>query len=805
MARRAPFLEVILISVICLLFMTEGLSAQTIPIVKAEDKFCFEASQPLSLNNIVTIDGTGTDLLDGIQIAISQSYDATTDQLSYTDADGITGVFDSANGILTLSGSADLDTYNLALTRATFTTSATDNSTGIRAITISLSNLDYYPETGHFYKFFSDPGILWTAAATEAANKNLFGLNGYLATITTTGENQFILDRVSGTAWIGASDAAVEGVWRWVTGPEALQNNGEGRLLSDGFTNWENDEPNNLGPEHFAHMMDWSTPPGKWNDLRDEGGGGQYAPTGYIVEYGGQSGDPDVFSSITGTTTLDLSQNLEVVGTTSVCPNLMGVTYTAPDLFGYTYEWTVVGGTIDSGQGTSTLLVNWGPTNANASVSLKVKSAVICEKVFDLPVKVNVKLEPPLPLGPDAVCFMDLMNLQTYNTPSTPGSNYNWHITNGTIMGGNGTNEITVLWDGPGTGQLYFTESTTTATDICDGDSPLLTIDLREQVIPTFDIENVKCFEGSDGSISISAITGLAPFSYQWNVDNTATVIDNSVSDLKAGTYSVDITSAGCVVNIPFTITEPQPLMGSINVQDVLCFGEATGMAEAMITGGTGAYRYVWSFNPSANQAILTNIPRGDFSVDVYDENNCVLTLDFTINEPEQLVITDVISTLVSCPEGDDGTIEAFVTGGVLPYSYAWQSSSEATALATGFSKGTYRLVVTDANGCTVSASQSVDEAIPKVNFPTAFSPNGDNMNDTFGPTTPCQIEFNMEVYNSWGEVIFSTQNAQEQWNGQLNGQPLPPGKYSYIAVWTVEANGKLLPGQSKGVIRLIR
>lgn len=787
------------------LFMAGPLLGQNIPVVKATEKYCFDLASPLTLDAIVSIEGTGTDPLDGLQISISQSYNPLTDQLSYTPADGITGVFDSNNGILTLSGSTDLDAYNLALTRIIFTTSATDNNAGAKTITTSLSNLDYYPETGHFYKFFSDPGIFWTASLAEAANQNLFGLNGYLATITTTGENQFILDRVSGTAWIGASDAADEGVWRWVTGPEAVLDNGAGRLLSDGFTNWEVGEPNNQGPEHYAHMMDWSTPPGKWNDLADQGGGGEYATTGYIVEYGGQAGDPDVFSSITGTTTLDLLQVVELSGSISVCPNLSGVSYRATDLPDYTYQWTVTGGTITSGQGTASILVDWGATNANALVSLKAGSSIICEIVTDLPVKVNVKLEPPLPLGPNAVCFTDLTTAQAYSTPITPGSNYNWQVTNGAVVSGNGTNEVTILWDGSGIGELFFTESTTTATDICDGDSPVLTVDLREEIIPNFTIENVKCFEGSDASIVVSNISGLAPFSYQWNVDNLGTITNNVVIGLIAGNYSVDITSSGCTINVPFTITEPQPLEGSINVQNVLCFGEASGIAEAVITGGTGAYRYVWSQQPTISQPVLTSIPKGDFFVDIYDENDCTLRLNFTITEPEDLVITAVISTLVSCPRGNDGTLEGRVTGGIEPYTYTWESNTETTSLAMGFSKGTYRLVVTDANGCTTSASQQIDEAVPKINFPSAFSPNNDGMNDSFGPTTPCEVTFNMEVYNRWGEVIFSTQNAQIQWNGTLKGTTLPSGKYSYYASWLVQANGLSIPGQKKGVIRLIR
>ncbi|MFY0591874.1 gliding motility-associated C-terminal domain-containing protein [Roseivirga sp.] len=785
--------------------MTQKLYSQTIPSVQGVENYCFDAKTPLTLDQLVSINGTATDLLDGIQIAISQNYSPTEDQLTYTEADGITGAYDSANGILTLSGSADLDAYNLALSRVIFTTSATDNAAGAKDITVSLSNLDYYPETGHFYKFFAERGILWTKALVDAENKDLFGLKGYLATITTSGENDFILARVSGTSWIGASDRTTEGDWRWVTGPEGLFDGGVGRRLSDGFTNWETDEPNNAGGEEYAHMMDWSSPPGKWNDLADGGSGGQFTPTGYIVEYGGQPGDPDVFSSITSTTTLDILQEVLINGAISVCPNLMGVTYTASSLVGYSYNWTVEGGTIASGQGTSEILVNWGVTNANASVSVVVSSPILCQVTTSYPVKINVQLEPPLPLGNTTVCYIDLTQPQTYNTPSTPGSDYNWFVTNGQIVSGNGTNEIQVLWDGPGSGDLYFTESTSTATDICDGDSPLLTVDLREEIVPTFDIENVKCFGGIDGSIRVSGINGLAPYTYTWNVNGQGNINDSLVTGLSAGNYSVDITSAGCTINVPFTITEPEPLSGTINVTDVLCFGESSGIAEALITGGTGDYRYVWSQQPNVNQNRLTNIPKGSYSVDIYDENDCLLTLNFNVDEPDRLIIENINATLISCPGGNDGTLEASVSGGVAPYSYSWEGSSDTSPLATGFSKGTYRLIVTDANGCTTAASQSVEEATPKILFPNAFSPNGDGMNDTFGPTTPCTIIFNMQVYSRWGEVIFSTQNAQTGWDGTLNGQAAASEKYSYIANWTIEVNGLSVSSERRGVVKLIR
>ena len=141
---------------------------------------------------------------------------------------------------------------------------------GKRSISITLSDVDYLLETNHFYKYFAKNGISWEEARKAALASDYFGLQGYLATITSDGENFFISQKTKGTGWIGASDKAIPGEWRWVTGPEGGTDpieGGAGLLFwkstpgSVGvpylgrYSNWNYGEPNNFGWEDYAHIF----------------------------------------------------------------------------------------------------------------------------------------------------------------------------------------------------------------------------------------------------------------------------------------------------------------------------------------------------------------------------------------------------------------------------------------------------------------------------------------------------------------------------------------------------------------------
>lgn len=152
----------------------------------------------------------------------------------------------------------------------------------------------YFEDNQHFYEYVQAPRISWTDARAAAEARSLNGLQGYLATVTSQEENDFILTKLGGWGWMGASDAEEEGIWKWVTGPEAgmefWMGLGDGIPLNNMYSNWDTsldiDEPNNfpIGPEgeDYGHFYQNGT----WNDYPDNSD----FIAGYVVEYSGPQG-----------------------------------------------------------------------------------------------------------------------------------------------------------------------------------------------------------------------------------------------------------------------------------------------------------------------------------------------------------------------------------------------------------------------------------------------------------------------------------------------------------------------------------
>ena len=216
---------------------------------------------------------------------------------------------------------------------------------------------------------------------------------------------------------------------------------------------------------------------------------------------------------------------------------------------------------------------------------------------------------------------------------------------------------------------------------------------------------NILCNGGTNGSATVTVAGGVSPYTYAW--DNGAT--GATATDLAAGTYVVTVTDANnCTTTQSFTITQPDALVATAASQvNVLCNGAETGSATVGVTGGVSPYTYAW--DNGATGATVTDLAAGTYVVTVTDANSCTTTQSFTISEPDALAATTSVDTPVTCFGGNEGVATVAVTGGVTPYTYLW-SNNATTATITGLTAGTYDVTVTDANGCTTTASVTVTE-----------------------------------------------------------------------------------------------
>jgi len=250
---------------------------------------------------------SGTTIDNGL-VYISSGLIPSEDKIIYpTNLHGVTATYTTSTGVLLLSGTATIAQYQEIFRSIQYQNSNTAAAAGSRSFTFSLGSALPFTPTGstiaHYYEFIPSPAITWTAAKVAAETKTYFGLKGYLVTIMSAAENNFAFKSIAKKGWLGANDAAIEGDWSWITGPESgtLFYKGQspsGTAAGGLYNNWDAVEPNNSGGsgEDYAHF----TATGKWND---------YANTtpvdGYYVEYGGMSGDPVI--SISGSKTINLT------------------------------------------------------------------------------------------------------------------------------------------------------------------------------------------------------------------------------------------------------------------------------------------------------------------------------------------------------------------------------------------------------------------------------------------------------------------------------------------------------------------
>jgi hypothetical protein len=283
-----------------------------------------------------------------------------------------------------------------------------------------------------------------------------------------------------------------------------------------------------------------------------------------------------------------------------------------------------------------------------------------------------------------------------------------------------GTAPYSYEWNGDiGLPVLIELASGSYALNIQDarGCSASLDVDIEEPSPLAISISSVPaiCNGSATGSLSATVDGANSPYEYEWSHNGEVLLnTDDDLLNVSAGEYVLEVTDAnGCNGIYSASVSEPEPVVISPVIVDATCENEF-GSGYATASGGSGAYSFNWinaSGDLISEQDSAEGLISGDYSLWIYDDNDCPALVNFTISDVIQLDLTLVASN-PSCFGNIDGAISVVMENGLPPYHFTW-SNGDTTQNIFGLDQGNYSLTVIDDNGC--SGEGDVTLVMPEI------------------------------------------------------------------------------------------
>lgn len=401
----------------------------------------------------------------------------------------------------------------------------------------------------------------------------------------------------------------------------------------------------------------------------------------------------------------------------------------------------------------------------------------------------------------------------TYNLTNPPNILPNLTITNAKCFGECNGEVVAAPSGGTSPGGTYLVEFNNVFSvskkrnNLCQGShtvkvtdengcftiTPFVITEPAAEVIDAISVQDEKCFNACDGSITITDATAT-----EYSIDNGMTwQTSNTFNNLcaQAGPYQVAISTAnGCIGRSTEVMTQPTPLVITPITDVFICLNKFATMT-AVPLGGTPPYSVAWSNGSTGLSMTASPQATTAYTATVTDANGCTYVEDFSIAlHPQPRAsfnfdpgpVTDVFNTKVNFTNTTDYGA---------PLTYEWYISD----LASFTTKDAYYEFPTNGgkqfrNCLKVENTQGCRDSICKdlyikyevlLYVPNTFTPNNDGVNEVFLPIVEGlkTTDYKFYVFNRWGELMFSTTDQNEGWDGTYKGKKVKEDSY----VWRVE------------------
>lgn len=482
-----------------------------------------------------------------------------------------------------------------------------------------------------------------------------------------------------------------------------------------------------------------------------------------------------------GITNVSIDENSiipdSIVGDNIVCPGETGQLFIIGGHLGTDAEWEwFTGGCGENPEGTGEN-INVNPLQ---ETTYYVYATGKCNTTECVSITVNMGTESTMPIrinGNNELCQGESSELWVEGGSLGTGANWQWYSgeCGGTHVG---TGESITI------NPMYSTNYFVRAEGLCNiTECVYITVIVYQT--PQVNAQNSGPYCEGDLIQLFTADAGEGA-TYLWEGPNDFSSSDQNPGIFNAtinmtGIYTVSVTLGTCSSTSSTSVSVYDAFDVNIENAGPICYGYYSIQLSATPPGG------IWSGDAVNNSGVfnVAEAGKGNHSVIYSVTDGCVVTAEININVYYAFMNVEYEIYKPLCLGGNDGKVYFIISQGSPPYIISWDENQYSTdQVATGLEAGSYIFTITDAEKCIYVVSDIfVDEGLENcINIPNAFTPNGDGINDYWIIEN---IEFFprhlIQVFNRWGQEVYSGRHGERPWDGTYNNKPLPTGSYIYI------------------------